>query len=100
MKYTPAQIRKATLAALGVVAQVLAVALTIAGLIPAGYPLLIATLIVGVAQVFGVYRVPNSGVPRPAETAGPTNDGTWQLGSSKDFVIAHPASDAPRSTKV
>lgn len=68
--YTPAQVRKATLAALGAIAQILAVVLAVGGLIPAGWPLAVATVIIAVAQVYGVYRAPNSGVPLKVEASG------------------------------
>ncbi len=69
MKYTLPPVRKAVVTALGVIAQVLAIALAVGGLIPAGWPLAVATVIIGVAQVYGVFRVPNSGAPVVARDA-------------------------------
>lgn len=51
-------IRKALLAALGVVATVLTVALGVGGVIPA-VALPYVLVVIGVAQVYGVWRVPN-----------------------------------------
>ncbi len=75
--YTPAQIRKAILSALGHVATVLSVALAVGGIIPVA-ALPYVALVIGVATVYGVFRSPNSGVPRPAEKV-PSGTGTPEV---------------------